>query len=81
MPKEETYIIDLLLLGGNGLGEGKERKGKVDETVLVLLELLVLDELQQLKAHETSDEGCGGNHGRDNLSSNTLRLNESVNFT
>jgi hypothetical protein len=72
--KEGTYWRDDFLWWGNRLREGKERKSKVDKTVLVFVEFLILHKFEEFETHKTCDQGCSGNHCWNNLSGNTLGL-------
>lgn len=76
VPESPLLVLVVLLLGGsNRLGEAEEGKCEVDETVLVLLNVvLAVDDLVELKADKAYCEGSGGRNGRDNLASNKLRL-------
>lgn len=69
-----TYLV----LGSiNRIGEGKERQGKVHETILVGLDLLVtLNDLEQLQTHQADHCSCRRGDGRNDLSSNELALYE-----
>ena len=41
VPKRPLGRVELALLGSDGLGEAEERKGKIDEAVLVVLKLVL----------------------------------------
>lgn len=69
-----TYLV---LGSSNGIREGKERQGKVHETILEGLELLVtLNDLEQLQTHQADHCSCRRGDGRNDLSSNELALYE-----
>ena len=66
---------DLLLGRFNGIGETKEWKGQVDESITIIVDFfLLVDHLVQLQADQPGHQTCGGRNSRDDLASNQLGL-------
>jgi hypothetical protein len=89
VPKGPFSLAILELGGGNRLGKAKEGQSQVDETVLVIFQLvLAVDDLLrqfclgrtlwtrlvELQADETHGQSSGCRDSRDDLSSNQLGL-------
>ncbi len=75
VPDGPLKFTGLLLGAGDGLGEAEEGECKIDEAVLVRLDVLAaVDELQDLEADKTRNDGGCGRDGGDDLASNTLGL-------
>jgi len=70
-----VHFPRLVLLDIIGLGNHEIGKGQVDKGVLELLDVgEALSVLVDLIGDNTSDHGCGGGNGRDDLASNHLHL-------
>jgi len=68
-------MTNLVFGGSNRFRKGKKRNGKIQEAILVVLNLgLGSNELVELQADETSDKGGGGGNGRDDLPRDPLDL-------
>lgn len=73
--EDRVVLLRLSLVGGSRLREDEERKGEVDEAILVGIEVIVaLDKFVHLSSNAASDHGGCGSDGRDDLSSNHLGL-------
>ena len=74
VPKRPLHTTVLALLRGDRLREPEERQSEIDETVLVVFELvLAVDDLVKLQAHQTSDQSGGRSDSRDDLTRDLLR--------